>query len=341
MIFGQELTQFAFILMVAVAVGGVAIALLYPLLVDNGSAKRVKAIADGRKSAGSTPSASRMNVGKLLDGKGDSRRKQIQETLKQIEEKGKSERRKRMTLRMQLMQAGLDINPRSFWMFSLILGAVATAVPLMFGVPWFVTAMAGVVGGFGFPRWILGFMRRRRQNVFLHDFADAIDVMVRGLKAGLPVSDAMKVIAAESGPPVGPEFLEVVEGQRVGITIDQGIERMFDRMPLSEVNFLGIVMAIQSKTGGNLSEALGNLSKVLRDRKKMKQKIRSVSQEAKSSAAIIGALPFVIMGGLTVLNPTYLNPLFNTSTGHIMLVGCGVWMMTGVLVMRKMINFQI
>ena len=152
--------------------------------------------------------------------------------------------------------------------------------------------------------------------------------MVRGLKAGLPVSDAMKIIAAESGPPVGPEFLEVVEGQRVGITIDQGIERMYERMPLSEVNFLGIVMAIQAKTGGNLSEALNNLSKVLRDRKKMKAKIRAVSQEAKSSAAIIGSLPFVIMGALTILNPDLSQcRCSHTDTGNIMLVGCGLWML--------------
>ena len=133
----------------------------------------------------------------------------------------------------------------------------------------------------GLPRWFLGFLRNRRQNVFLNDFADAIDVMVRGLKAGLPVSEAMKIIATESGPPVGPEFMEVVEGQRVGISIDQGIERMVERMPLSEVNFLAIVMTIQSKTGGNLSEALANLSRVLRDRKKMKQKIRAVSSGSK------------------------------------------------------------
>lgn len=165
--------------------------------------------------------------------------------------------------------------------------------------------------------------------------------MVRGLKAGLPVSTpCWKVIAAESGLPVGPEFMEVVEGQRVGITIDQGIERMFERMPLSEVTFLGIVMAIQARRAATC-QALNNLSKVLRDRKKMKNKIRAVSQEAKSSAAIIGALPFVIMGALTVLNPEYLNPLFNTSTGNIMLAGCGLWMLTGVLVMRKMINFEI
>jgi tight adherence protein B len=164
--------------------------------------------------------------------------------------------------------------------------------------------------------------------------------MVRGLKAGLPVTDAMKVIAAETGPPVGPEFSEVVEGQRIGIPIDQGIERMFDRMPLAEVNFLGIVMNIQSKTGGNLAEALNNLSKVLRDRKKMKAKIKAVSQEAKASAAIIGSLPIVIMGAMTVLNPEYLNPLFETKSGNIMIAASLLWMGTGVLVMRKMINFD-
>jgi len=164
--------------------------------------------------------------------------------------------------------------------------------------------------------------------------------MVRGLKSGLPVTDAMKVIASETPAPVGPEFLEVVEGQRIGISVDQGIERMYERMPLAEVNFLAIVMAIQAKTGGNLSEALSNLSKVLRDRKKMKAKIRSMSQEAKSSAAIIGSLPFLIMGALTVLNPAYLNPLWDTTVGNIMVIGSGIWMCLGILVMRKMINFD-
>ena len=129
--------------------------------------------------------------------------------------------------------------------------------PLIAGAPYAVAApVAGFVGALGIPRWFLSMMRKRRQEIFLHDFADAIDVMVRGLKAGLPVNDAMKVIATETGPPVGPEFMEVVEGQRIGITMGQGIERMFERMPLSEVNFLAIVMAIQAKTGGNLAEAL-------------------------------------------------------------------------------------
>ena len=339
MFFGEDLKQFAFIAMVAIAVGGVAIALLFPLLSGGNIQARMKAIAENKKiGTAQVPRQSMLN--RLVDGQKDGRRKQIQETLKQIEEREK-QRKKKLTLRMMLMQSGLDISVNVFWMFSLLSGLLFAVPPLVFGIPWYVSVLGGIVGFLGFPRWVINFLRRRRQNVFITDFADAIDVMVRGLKAGLPVSDAMKVIAAESGPPVGPEFLEVVEGQRVGITIDQGIERMFERMPLSEVNFLGIVMSIQAKTGGNLSEALGNLSKVLRDRKKMKAKIRAVSQEAKSSAAIIGSLPFIIMGALTILNPEYLNPLFDTSAGNIMLAGCGMWMFTGVLVMRKMINFEI
>ena len=273
MFFGEDLTQLAFIGMVVVAVGGVALALLFPLLSGGNAQQRLKAVAENKK-AGSTQKSGAFN--RLVEGQKDNRRKQIQETLKQIDEREK-QRKKRLTLRMQLMQAGLDISVNMFWIFSVITAVLFAVPPLIFGIPWYVSVLAGIVGFFGFPRWLLGFLRKRRQNIFLNDFADAIDVMVRGLKAGLPVSDAMKVIAAESGPPVGPEFSEVVEGQRVGITIDQGIERMFERMPLSEVNFLGIVMSIQSKTGGNLSEALNNLSKVLRDRKKMKAKIRAVS----------------------------------------------------------------
>jgi tight adherence protein B len=263
----------------------------------------------------------------------------VQESLKQIEEYQRN-RKRRMTLRVLISQAGLQISIRNFWLVSLAFGAILALGVGLSGLPWLVAAGAGLAGGLGLPRWLLGFLRRRRQQTFLNEYADAIDVMVRGLKAGLPVTDAMKVIASETPAPVGPEFLDVVEGQRVGITIDQGIERMFERMPLAEVNFLAIVMAIQSKAGGNLAEALSNLSKVLRDRKRMKAKIRSVSQEAKSSAMIIGALPFFIAATLAVLNPEYLMPLWETRIGNILLVGSGIWMLTGVMVMRKMINFD-
>lgn len=332
--FGMEITDLAFLFTVAVAVGGLLIAIVFPMISANNASRRVDAIATGKKD---TKSSFRQ---RFQEDNKDSRRRQIQESLnKQNEDRVKV--KKRVSLSTLIQQSGLDISTRVFWIMSLVTGVAFFLVPTILGAPIYAGAGAAFVGFLGFPRWFLGYLRKRRQNVFLNDFADAIDVMVRGLKAGLPVSEAMKIIASESGPPVGPEFMEVVEGQRVGISIDQGIERMVERMPLAEVNFLAIVMTIQSKTGGNLSEALGNLSRVLRDRKKMKNKVRAVSQEAKSSAAIIGALPFVIMGGLTVLNPTYLNPMFDTSTGNMLLVGSGTWMMMGVLVMRKMINFEI
>ncbi len=332
--FGADVKNLAFTFMVAIAVGGVALAVLFPLLSGSEASKRVDQISTGKRD----PKASLRS--RLAEDSKDSRRRQIQDSLKQIEDQEKA-RKKKLTLRAMISQAGLDMTPRTFWLMSVIAGFLFFFVPYFLGVPWYVAAGSGFVGLFGFPRWFLGFLRRRRMNRFLNDFADAIDVMVRGLKAGLPVSEAMKIIASESGPPVGPEFIEVVDGQRIGITIDQGIERMYDRMPISEVNFLAIVMSIQSKTGGNLSEALSNLSRVLRDRKKMKQKVRAISQEAKSSAAIIGALPFVIMGALTLLNPNYLNPLFDTQFGNMLLIGSGVWMSIGVIIMRQMINFDI
>ena len=335
MFFGQDISQVAFVFMVAVAVGGMALAIFFPLFASAAASKRIQAVTSTTKMPARQTLRSR-----LMEDPKDTRRKQIQDSLNQLGEREK-QRKKRLNLRTLIAQTGIDLSIRTFWMLSLILGLILAVVPFIFALPWYVSAGSGLVGFLGLPRWLVKFLRTRRQNVFLNDFADAIDVMVRGLKSGLPVTDAMRIIATESGPPVGPEFNEVVEGQRIGISVDQGIERMVERMPLAEVNFLAIVMAIQSKTGGNLSEALGNLSKVLRDRKKMKAKIKAVSQEAKSSAAIIGSLPFIIMGALTVLNPEYLNPLFYTTVGNILLIVSGTWMMTGVLIMRKMINFEI
>jgi tight adherence protein B len=334
--FGGNSSELIFMAMVGLAVGGLALAIIFPFITTSSTQKRVNQLTSGKKEERSSLRS------RLQEDSKDVRRRQIQESLnKQIRDEAKQRKKKRVGLHTLISQAGLDMSVRAFWIISLITAVLFFAVPLFLGAPIFVVVLASFVGGLGLPRWFLGFLRNRRKNQFLNDFADAIDVMVRGLKAGLPVSEAMKIIATESGPPVGPEFLDVVDGQRIGITLDQGIERMVERMPLAEVNFLSIVMAIQAKTGGNLSEALANLSKVLRERKKMKAKIRSVSQEAKSSAAIIGALPFIIMGALMILNPSYLNPMFETSVGNMLLLGSGMWMTTGVLVMRKMINFEI
>ena len=335
--FGVELTQIAFLFMVAVAVGGLLLSVLYPYFSGSAStSKRVKSVTESRSASAKIGFRQRL----LADDPKDARRKQLVDSLNQSESPDKA-RKKRLTLRLMLQQAGLQTTPRAFWLISLAIGAAVAIGVLIVGLPLYAAAAAAVVGSLGLPRWFLKFLRKRRQNIFLTDFADAIDVMVRGLKAGLPITDAMKIISTETGPPVGPEFMEIVEGQRIGITIDQGLFRMFERMPLPEVNFLGIVMAIQSKTGGNLSEALGNLSRVLRDRKKMKQKIKAVSQEAKASAAIIGSLPFCIMAVMTVVNPEYLNPLWFTRLGNILVAASAAWMTIGVLIMRKMINFEI
>ena len=331
--------QLAFVVFAAISVGAVVLALLYPYFTGEARAtKRVSNIA-AKQGAGPKKKAGGIRA-RLQEDSKDNRRRQVQDSLKQLEQREK-QRKKKMTLRMLILQAGLDVTPRNFYFTSLILGIGCSVLAFVGGAPIYVAAVAGVVGALGLPRWVLSFLRRRRQAKFLHDFADAIDVMVRGLKAGLPVNDAMKVIASESPAPVGPEFLDVVEGQRVGISIGQGIEKMFERMPLSEVNFLAIVMAIQAKTGGNLAEALGNLSNVLRDRKKMKMKIKAISTEAKASASIIGSLPFLLCGAMLVLNPAHLNPLWETQTGNLIVVGSLLWMGIGVLIMRKMINFKI
>lgn len=330
------LQQYGFLAMVALAVGGLLLALLFPYFSGaKQTEKRVRAITADEK----TPPKVGLRARLLAEDPKDARRKQVQESLNQLEERER-QRRQKLTLRLLLMQAGLETSPRLFYMLSLTVGLIIGLAVLIMGVPWYVAIVAGVAGFLGLPRWTLKYLRRRRQHVFLNDFADAIDIMVRGLKSGLPINDAMRIISGETPAPVGPEFLEIVEGQRVGITVDQGLERLFERMPLAEVNFLAIVMNIQSKTGGNLSEALNNLSKVLRDRKKMKGKIRAMSQEAKASAMIIGSLPFVIMGALTVLNPAYLNPLWDTTIGNMLVIGSGVWMLIGTLIMRKMINFD-
>lgn len=332
MFFGDDLAGTAIMVMVALAVGGIVFAIIAPMLAGSASSNRIKAVAGPKREGNSLRS-------RMQDDPKDSRRKQIQDSLNQINEK--ENKKKRKSLRVKIQQAGLELSTRSFYLMSVALGTVLAVVALVFGAPLIVVGLCAFAGTLGLPRWILGSLIKRRQNKFLNDFADAIDVLVRGLRSGLPVTEAMKIISTEQGPPVGPEFLEVVEGQRIGIPLDQGVERMVERMPLAEVNFLAIVMTIQSKTGGNLSEALSNLSRVLRDRKKMKAKVKAVSQEAKSSAAIIGALPFCIMGVMSFVNPTYLSPLLHTQLGHILLVVAGTWMTTGILVMRKMINFEI
>ncbi len=203
-----------------------------------------------------------------------------------------------------------------------------------------IVGAAGFAGALGFPRWVLSFLSTRRQKAFLNEFANAIDIIVRGVKSGLPLNECLNIIANESPDPVGSEFRDLVEGNRVGVALDVGMERMFERMPLPEVNFFAIVIALQGKTGGNLSEILGNLSNVLRSRKRMQEKIQAMSSEAKASASIFGSLPPAVTFLIYITTPDYIALLFSEQLGNLMLICSGLWMATGVFIMKKMINFK-
>jgi tight adherence protein B len=267
------------------------------------------------------------------------RRKNVTVMLKELEVK-QTARKQRPTLRRRIEQAGLKISPRSFWILSGTAALITASVCFLFHQSFLIVALASFGIGLGLPRWMLHFLKGRRQKSFTNEFANAIDVIVRSVKAGLPTNEALKIVSKEMAPVVAEEFSKLVEGLKVGVTLEQGLKRMFDSMPTAEVSFFGIVMTIQQKSGGNLSEALGNLSHVLRDRKRLQQKIKSMSAEAKASAGIIGSLPPGVMFLVYMSAPDYIKMLFTERLGNLMLVGCVVWMSTGIFVMKKMISFK-
>lgn len=300
---------------------------------DDSSTRAVKrAQAFGQRSP--QPTAKRGAAGPQSQ---EQRRKQIMLQLKEADAK---ERKARVTMEAKLRQAGLALKVQVFWMISAGLGVVALLFGLLFGLPWFILPALPLVVGLGIPRWVVGFLGKRRMKKFTADFADAIDIIVRGIKSGLPVHDCLKVIGKEMSAPLGPEFQRLVENVGMGLSLEQSLEKMYQRMPTSELRFLTIVISIQAKTGGNLAEALGNLSTVLRSRKLMAEKIKALSSEATASAAIIGCLPPGVMVMVTVTTPSYMMLMFTDIRGQLMLLGAGLWMAAGIFMMRKMINFK-
>lgn len=270
-----------------------------------------------------------------------SRRKQVQETLKDLEEQQKQQRKKTLTLKSQIQQAGLTWSPAGFWIGSLVVGVVVYSLLFFTGKPFLISIGLGIGAGIGMPRWVLGFIRKRRAKKFSQEFSNAIDIIVRGVKSGLPLNECLQIIARESPAPVGPEFKILVDGQSVGVDLGTGLQKMYNRMPLSELNFFTIVLTIQQKTGGNLAEALENLSTVLRARKMMREKIQAMSSEAKASSMIIGSLPPFVMGIVYLTTPDYIMLMFTETNGQLMLAGGMFWMASGIFVMSKMINFNI
>jgi len=298
-------------------------------------AKRTQAIGTGAMTR-----AKRKNAAAAKTP--EERRKQITEQLKAAE---KQERKKRLTLRARMLYAGLTPNVTQFMIYSAILGAVAFLVPVLLLkmdilFKLLIAAGAAFAFGYGVPRWILSFIAAGRLKKFTEEFPNAMDIIVRGIKSGLPVNDGLKIVAKESAAPLGPEFQRLIENVGVGMSLEGGLEKMSETIQSPELRFFTIVIAIQAKTGGNLAEALGNLSAVLRARKMMREKIKALSSEAIASASIIGSLPPAVGTMISLTRPEYLGPMFTDSRGQIMLLGGIVWMTLGILAMRKMINFK-
>ncbi len=269
-----------------------------------------------------------------------TRKRNMQTALKEFEKK-QAEKKTTMTLRRRLDQAGLAAtSTQTFWIASGALAAVAALFCLVEGQSLLVMALVPFGAGIGLPRWVLSYLKKRREKKFTNDFANAIDVIVRSVKSGLPTSDALRIVAQEFREPVGGEFKKLVEGMKVGLTLEQGLKKMYESMPTTDVSFFSIVMTIQLKTGGNLSEALGNLAAVLRDRKRLLGKIKAMSSEAKASAMIIGSLPPGVAGVVYLTTPDYISLLFTERTGNLLLLGCAIWMSLGIFVMSKMINIK-
>jgi len=257
-------------------------------------------------------------------------------------EKNRAAKKEKPTMRRRLEQAGFPkASPKSFWMLCGIAALVAAGAAILFHQKPLVIVLAVFAVGLGLPRWVLGFLTARRKKKFTEHFANAIDVIVRSVKSGLPANEALRIVAREAPNPVGSEFYNLVESLKVGVTMEQGLKRMMESMPTAEVGFFAIVMTIQGKSGGNLSEALGNLAAVLRDRKRLRGKIKAMSSEAKASAMIIGSLPVAVMGLVYLTTPNYIMKLFTEKAGNLMLAVCVIWMSVGITVMRKMINFKL
>jgi tight adherence protein B len=324
----MKFQSLALAFLAATAIGGVAWVFIYPLLSGEKQAE------NRRASVAKPEPASKRQAERTQR----SRREQVEGTLKDLEARRASQ--SKVPLSARLTQAGLNWSVQKFMVMSAVLGALFFAAAIFVGGGMLGAAGLAFAGGFGLPRWALGFLKKRREKAFLKALPDAVDVIVRGIKAGLPLFESIKVVASDAPEPLRSEFLAIIETQAIGMPLGDACARLYDRMPVPEANFFGIVIAIQQKSGGNLSEALGNLSKVLRDRKKMAEKIQAMSMEAKASAGIIGALPPIVMILVYLSTPQYISLLWTHPTGQLMLVACVVWMSVGIMVMKKMINFD-
>ena len=335
--FGIDITVLALAALVAISAAALAYGLLFSRIESEKKAEgRVRKVSAAETDRAKVKAA-RDRVSEL-----SKRRKSVQDSLKELEKKQQERSAKSSpSMKVRLTQADLSVSLGRFYLFSALFGVFAFLVALIMGAGPAIGLGIAVIAGLGLPRWFVGFLIKRRCKKFLEEFPNALETMVRSIKSGLPLNDALRLIAADAQEPVKTEFRRVVESQQVGLSVTDACARMINSIPLPEVNFFAIVIAIQAQAGGNLSEALGNLSRVLRDRRKMRAKVSAMSMEAKASACIIGALPFIVSFLVYVTSPAYMMVLFTDPRGHL-IIGAGlVWMSIGIMVMRNMINFDI
>ena len=324
---GNPLILIGALMVLLIAIGAVVVALIVRSRSRARFKRRLQSFTQAAVAAASTKKGQQKNL--LIQGK-----------LNEIEGAGKR-RSERLTLRNRIEMAGLSVTTKQFNIASAVAGLLAFLVPLIMGISFFADVLFGIAVGVGAPRAVLAYLTSKRRNKFISGFADAVDIIVRGIQSGLPLGECVTIISREAPEPIGGEFRTIVESTRLGLNLQQGLERSIVRMPVPEFKFFAIVLTIQQETGGNLAETLSNLSGILRDRKAMKDKVKAMSAEARTTAMIIGCLPFLMGGILYLSSPEYLKLLFSTSSGNLMIVGGIVMMALGSMIMAKMINFKL
>ena len=244
-------------------------------------------------------------------------------------------------LRRRLEQTGKNYTLAQYGLASLGLIVVVAGLLLTRGMPITLALMVGLFVGVGLPHMAVGMMIKRRIAAFNVNFPDAIELMVRGLRSGLPITETLGIVSSEVPGPVGIEFRAVADKMKIGRTMDAALQETAERLGTAEFQFFVITLNIQRETGGNLAETLSNLADVLRKRAQMKLKIRAMSSESKASAYIVGALPFIVFTLVYMMNPEYMKGFFIDERLIVAGLGALVWMGIGVFIMAKMVSFEI
>lgn len=327
----NTLTLIIILLIILVVIG-----MIVAVMISNQTAKKERALA--------------VIKGQKIDHEGgpkderaaqDKRREQIAQKLKEASDEETKSKKKGASMKSKLKQAGMTVSVKQFYLFSFLFSIVFTVLMFVIGAPKFAIPFLWVFGFMGLPRMFVSRKIKKRQKKFLEEFGDALEAMVRLLKAGMPVTEAIAMAGREFEGPVGEEMLMIYEEQKVGVSLPEATSQAAERMPITEMQMFATGIAIQTQTGASLSDVLMNLAGVIRARFRLKRKVQALSAEAKASAGIIGSLPFLVGLGMWFINNEYIELLFTTTPGIIMTIGGFVWMSIGVFIMKAMINFKV